>query len=226
MRIRAERDDLADVLARAARAVGTRSPLPILQGVLCEVTGSTLRVTGTDTEVTIRTNLEVEVLNEGRTVIPAKLAADAVRNLPAGAVSIHADGGEVEITGNGPRFRLREFSVDDFPRLDQGSDDGSTQMDGNVLTVALSQVGVAASGDEARPTLTGVLFEEEGDGLRLVATDSYRLAVKDLPRGGGWGDGPRTPPGVARDRSQHCGRQDLGETSAIARLVSAPTAGR
>ena len=71
MRIRAERDDLADVLTRAGRGVGTRSPLPILQGLLCEVEGGTLRVTGTDTEVTVRTAVEVEVLEEGRTVIPA-----------------------------------------------------------------------------------------------------------------------------------------------------------
>ena len=60
MRIRAERDDLADVLARAGRAVGTRSPLPILQGILCDVAAGRLRVTGTDTEITIRTNLDVE----------------------------------------------------------------------------------------------------------------------------------------------------------------------
>ncbi len=180
MRIRAERDDLADVLGRAARAVGTRSPLPILQGVLCEVAGGTLHVTGTDTEVTIRTRLEVEVLEEGRTVIPAKLAAEAVRKLPVGAVSMHAEAGEVEITGNGPRFRLREFSVDDFPQLDVGGEGPATEIDGDLLTAALGQVGVASSADEARPTLTGVLFEEEAEGLRLVATDSYRLAVKDL----------------------------------------------
>jgi DNA polymerase-3 subunit beta len=181
VRIRAERDDLADVLTRAARAVGSRSPLPILQGVLCDVTGTTLRVTGTDTEVTIRTNLDVEVLEEGRTVIPAKLASDAVRRLPAGAVTVHAHGGEVEITGNGPRFRLREFAVDDFPQLDHGIEGPTVEVDGGALTAALAQVGVAASSDEARPTLTGVLFEEHEGGLRLVATDSYRLAVRDLP---------------------------------------------
>ena len=62
MRIRAERDDLADVLSRATRAVGTRAPMPILQGALVEVEGKTMRVTGTDLEVTVRTSLEVEVL--------------------------------------------------------------------------------------------------------------------------------------------------------------------
>ncbi|NOX23261.1 MAG: DNA polymerase III subunit beta [Actinobacteria bacterium] len=188
MRIRAERDDLADVLARAARAVGNRSPLPILQGLLCEVSGDELRVTGTDTEITIRTTLKVEVLEEGKTVIPAKLAADAVKRLPSGAVAITASDGEVEITGNGPRFRLREMNVEDFPTLSISEGGDGFSVDSKSFIKALSQVGVAASTDEARPTLTGVLFEKTDDGLRLVATDSYRLAVCDLPGV----DGPAT----------------------------------
>ena len=99
MRIRAERDDLADVLSRAARAIGARSPLPILQGVLVEVTGQTMRVTGTDLEVTVRTDLEVEVMEDGVTVIPARLASEAVRKLPPGAVILQA--------GDGPAHRWR-----------------------------------------------------------------------------------------------------------------------
>ena len=181
MRIRAERDDLADVLARAGRAVGTRSPLPILQGVLCEVNGGRLTVTGTDNEVTVRTFLDVEVTEEGRTVIPAKLAADAVRKLPVGAVSLSTDDGSVEITGNGPRFRLRELAVDDFPKVAEIGSGEEISLDGGALIKALAQVGVAASGDDARPTLTGVLFEASDNGLSLVATDSYRLAIKDVP---------------------------------------------
>ena len=180
MRIRAERDDLADVLARAGRAVGTRSPLAILQGLLCEVLGGSLYVTGTDTEVTIRTALEVEALEEGRTVVPAKLAADAVRKLPPGAVSISTANGEVEIQGNGPRFRLRELNVEDYPEIGAEEDVAGIEVDGGEFVAALAQVGVAASTDEARPTLTGVLFEAEEDVLRLVATDSYRLAVREV----------------------------------------------
>lgn len=138
-------------------------------------------MTGTDTEITIQTELEVEVLEEGRTVVPAKLVADAVRKLPPGAVSFNAKDGEVEITGNGPRFNLREFAADDFPDVASKADGASVDMDGDALTAALNQVGVAASSDEGRPTLTGVLFETESDHLRLVATDSYRLAVRDVP---------------------------------------------
>lgn len=181
MRIRAERDDLADVLARAGRAVGTRSPLPILQGVLCEVSGGKLTVTGTDNEVTVRTFLDVEVTEEGRTVIPAKLAADAVRKLPIGAVSFASSDGHIEITGNGPQFRLREMAVDDYPKIGEAPEGEEVSLDGGNLIGALAQVGIAASGDDARPTLTGVLFEANEESLRLVATDSYRLAVKDVP---------------------------------------------
>ena len=182
MRIRAERDDLADVLTRASRAVGTRSALPILQGLLCEVSGSTLQVTGTDTEITIETALEVEVLEEGRTVVPAKLVAEAVRKLPSGAVAFSANEGEVEITGNGPRFNLREFDADDFPDVkSSGPTEAGVELDGEALIAALNQVGIAASSDDGRPTLTGVLFETESDHLRLVDTDSYRLAVRDVP---------------------------------------------
>ncbi len=181
MRIRAERDDLADVLTRAGRAVGTRSPLPILQGVLCEVAGGRLTVTGTDNEVTVRTYLEVEVTEEGSTVIPAKLAADAVRKLPSGAVTLSTEDGHVVITGNGPEFKLREMSAEDFPKVSDGSGGEEITVDGDALIKALGQVGVAASADDARPTLTGVLFEADEESLRLVATDSYRLAVREVP---------------------------------------------
>ena len=181
MRIRAERDDLADVLGRAARAVGARSPLPILQGLLIEVTGSVLRVTGTDLEVTIRTELEVEGGEDGRTVVPARLATEAVRKLPPGAVTLEVDGGEIEITGGGPRFRFREFAVDDYPKVGEPDLSGAASVDGDAFAAALAQVAVAASNDDARPILTGVYFEHEEGSLRLVATDSYRLAVRDVP---------------------------------------------
>lgn len=181
MRIRAERDELADVLARAGRAVGTRSPLPILQGVLCEVSGGKLTVTGTDNEITVRTYLDVEVTEEGKTVIPAKLAAEAVRKLPHGAVTLSSADGQVEITGNGPQFKLREMAVEDFPKISDAAGGEEVAVDGASIIKALNQVGVAASGDDARPTLTGVLFEANEESLRLVATDSYRLAVRDVP---------------------------------------------
>jgi DNA polymerase-3 subunit beta len=155
--------------------------LPILQGLLLEVAGRTLRVTGTDLEVTIRTELEVEVMEEGRTVIPARLASEAVRKLPTGAVTMERSEGEVEITGGGPQFRLRELPVDDYPKVAEPDLGGAIEVDGAAFVEALGQVSIAASTDDARPILTGVFFECEEGKLRMVATDSYRLAVRDVP---------------------------------------------
>ena len=179
MRIRAQRDDLADVLARANRAVGTRTALPVLQGLLCEVSGTILRVTGTDLDMTVRTQAEVEVIEEGRAVIPGRLLSEAVRKMPAGQVTIGVSDTDIEIQGNGPRFTLRPLNVEDFPVQDDVVSEG-VEVDGEELADAINQVTIAASGDGARPILTGVLFESSEEGLRMVATDSYRLAKRDL----------------------------------------------
>lgn len=188
MRIRAQRDDLADVLTRANRAVGTRTALPVLQGLLCEVSGTTLRVTGTDLDVTVRTQLEVEAMQEGRAVIPGKYLSEAVRKMPPGQVTIGVTGSDIEIEGNGPRFTLRPLTVDDFPTLEDIVADG-VEVDGEDFADAINQVTIAASSDGARPILTGVLFETSDEGLRMVATDSYRLAKRDLPGVGLQGSG-------------------------------------
>lgn len=179
MRIRAQRDDLADVLARANRAVGTRMALPVLQGLLCEVVGSTLQVTGTDLDMTVKTSADVEVLEEGRAVIPGRLLSEAVRKMPSGQVTIGLEGNDIEIQGNGPRFTLRPLAADDFPVQEDVVIDG-VEVDGEALADAVAQVAIAASGDGARPILTGVLFESSESGLRMVATDSYRLAKREL----------------------------------------------
>ena len=189
MHIRAERDDLADIFSRATRAVGVRTTVDALQGLLCDVTGSRLRVTGSDLEMTVRTSGEVEVLEEGRTVLPARLATEAIRKLPPGAVVIRTSEGQVEISGAGPSFRFRQYAVEDFPTIQAPEAGKGVGVAGEQLVRAIAQVGVAAAHDEARPVLTGVLFEASNDRLRLVATDTYRLAVRDLAGVGPVGSG-------------------------------------
>ena len=151
----------------------------MLQGLLCEVSGTTLRVTGTDLDITVRTQAEVEVIEEGRAVLPGRLLSEAVRKMPPGQVTIGVTEIDIEIQGNGPRFTLRPLTVDDFPAQEDVISNG-VEVDGEALADAINQVTIAASGDGARPILTGVLFESSDDGLRMVATDSYRLAKRDL----------------------------------------------
>ena len=181
MKFRCERDVLADALATAGRAAtGRTGSLPVLSGVRIELTGDALRVTGTDLELTIEVEITVSGDGDGATVLPARLAADIVRSLESGAVTIDGDQDEVRIAAGRSQFAVRPMSTDDFPRRAEPPGDVVTLPVGT-FAEALRQVARAASSDESRPILTGVLLAAENDGLRLVATDSYRLAVRDLP---------------------------------------------
>jgi len=181
VKFRCEREVLADALATAGRAAtGRGGSLPVLTGLRLELSGDQLVVTGTDLELTIQLQLAVGGERDGVTVLPARLVSDIVRSLPAGKVELDVGDDDVKISGGRSQFAVRPMSADDYPRLTTPAD-GAVTMDAAAFGEALRQVVRAASTDEARPILTGVLLAAENDGLRLVATDSYRLAVRDLP---------------------------------------------
>lgn len=180
MKFRCERDTLAEALSAAGRAASGRNALPVLSGIRLELAGSRLTVTGTDIDLTIRLEVEVGGEVDGVTVLPARLAADIVRSLGDGAVVFDGTGDEVQISGGRSQFTVRPLAADDFPRLGTPAEHG-VSIATDLFGEALRQVVRAASTDDARPILTGVLLTAEADGLRLVATDSYRLAVRDLP---------------------------------------------
>ncbi len=150
-----------------------------LGGVRIETSGNHLAVVGTDLDLTIHVSAEAIGITDGVCVAPAKLLADIVRSLEPGAVTIDAQGDKVEIGAARSRFSLRTFPVDDFPTLPEPPQP-ATSLAAPGLASALRQVVRAASSDDARPLLTGVLIAAEGDGVRLVATDSYRLAMRDI----------------------------------------------
>ncbi len=180
MKFRCERDSLVEVLATAGRAVGTRSSAQmVLSGVRIESVGNHLSVIGTDLDLTVHVSTEAIGITDGVCVAPAKLLVDIVRSLEPGAVTIEAEGEKVEIGAARSRFSLRTFPVADFPTLPEPPEP-ATFLPAAGLASALRQVVRAASGDDARPLLTGVLIAPEGTGVRLVATDSYRLALRDI----------------------------------------------
>lgn len=184
MKFRCERDVLVDALVVAGRAVPRGVAQPILTGIRAELTmpGPQLTFTGHDRELTMSVTVRHGVQGEvaGAVVVPARLAADVARSLPPGGVEVTSDDGHVRIAAGRAEFSLRAFSDDDFPRILPPSGDPVT-LPTTEFAAGLRQVIPAASSDEARPILTGVLVSAEDDGLRLVATDSYRLAVRDLP---------------------------------------------
>jgi DNA polymerase-3 subunit beta len=143
------------------------------------VAGNKLGILGTDLDLTIRAELEVMGLDEGAVVVPARLLTDIVRSLEAGAVTFEGENEEVEVSAGRSRFVIRTYSLDDFPVLAE-PEVGQITFPSTTLMEALRQVVRAASDDDTRPLLTSVLIAAEGDGVRLVATDSYRLALRDL----------------------------------------------
>lgn len=180
MKFRCERDELVEALGTAGRAVANRGgALPVLSGVRLELQGDELRLTGSDLDLTVSVTAQVAGEVDGVAVMPAKIASDVVRSLDAGRVEIAVDGDEAQITSGRFSSSIRLLPADEFPRLGSPAESAVT-LSGPALDEALSQVVSAASSDDARPILTGVLMAAEGDGLRLVATDSYRLAVRDL----------------------------------------------
>lgn len=138
-----------------------------------------LHLAGTDLDMTIQVRLEVGGDEDGVAVLPAKLTSDIVRALEPGAVVVEVTDGEARITSGRSQFVVRTLPVEEFLRLNEPPED-AVQLVASDFASALHQVVPAASHDDSRPILTGVLMTAEEGGLRLVATDSYRLALRDL----------------------------------------------
>lgn len=189
MKFRCERDSLVEALGAAGRAVANRGgALPVLAGVRAELTGNRLKLTGSDLELTIETQIEVAGETDGVAVLPSKIALDVVKSLGDPRVEVTCEADEATIVAGRFESSIRLLPADEFPRLAMPADDAVT-ISAREFATALHQVVPAASADDARPILTGVLLAAEEGGLRLVATDSYRLAVRDIPGASILGEG-------------------------------------
>lgn len=183
MKFRAERDTLVAALTTASRAVPSRQGvMPILRGVHITAQDDRLTVIGSDTDITIITAATVKTDHDDVCVLPARLALDSIKSLEPGVVTVEIsdDGDDAEILGGRTRFNLRTLPADEWPTLADWTQTGITIPTGE-LDAALKQVIPAAGREDHRPILTGVLCAIEDDHVRFVATDSYRLAVRDVP---------------------------------------------
>ena len=191
MKFRCERDDLLGAVQFASRAISTRATLPVLAGLRIEaLEGGRVRVAATDLELTMETAFTAAVDEPGKTIVPGRLFGEVTRSLAAGQVSVAGTEGEVEIGSGRGQFRVKALAPDDYPSLpieDEAASDSVIEatLDAETLANALSQVVRAASTDESRQILTGVLWELSETSVTLAATDSYRLGVRTLPIEGG-----------------------------------------
>jgi DNA polymerase III subunit beta len=214
VKFRCDRDLLAEALQTVQRGVSTRPGIPALTGVLMTVGEGQLTLATTDLEVSTEVRLDVDAREDGTALVPARLLADMVKSLPPDAVEIEADGGQAKVTCRSFEGTLRCLPAEDFPILREPEGTKITA-DAVAFSEAVSQAARAASKDEARPVLTGVLLEANREGLTLAATDSYRLAVRELQA---TGEGEATvlvPERALSEAGRAAGGEEKGEVEII-----------
>jgi DNA polymerase III subunit beta len=181
MKFRVERELLSEALSGGARVASNRNnAMPALSGVQFEVKGDVLVLTSTDNDLSLRFALAVAGLQDGVAVVSAKLISDIVRVMPEEKVTVDAQGDEITVSAGTSEFKIHLFAASDFPNIVTAGTQSVT-MSAKVFAESLRQVVRAASSDMQRLALTGVLMVAEPDSVCLVATDSYRLAVRELP---------------------------------------------
>jgi DNA polymerase-3 subunit beta len=186
LKITCSRDELNRQLAIVSRAASARTTVQVLAGVLLRSEDGKPELAATDMEISLRTPLEAEVASEGAVVVPGKLLTELARLLPGEDVSIEhrQSEGVVEVVSGAAVYRIHTYNAEDFPRLPDPVGTTMVPIDAEALLETAAKVSRAASRDESRPVLTGILVRFEGENLVMAATDSYRLAVKETSMSG------------------------------------------
>ncbi|MGI9186083.1 MAG: DNA polymerase III subunit beta [Gaiellales bacterium] len=184
MKIRCNREHLADRLAQAARAASTRANLQSAAHVRLTAESSEVPVelAATDLEMTLRVPLDADVEQSGSVLLPAKIAPELIRALAGETVELSAEAdGRVQVSAGSSSYTLYGLPVDEFPQLPEIDHEQVFETDSAVFADVVGRVKRAASRDESRPVLTGALVRFESDRITMAATDSYRLAVAEAP---------------------------------------------
>ena len=185
LRITCSKDELVQGLTTVSRALSTRTAIQILSGILLEASEGELRLAATDMELSVRAVVPAQVQGGGSIVLPGRTLVDIARLLPAAEVTLEHRASEsvVHVSSGSASYTLQTFNAEDFPRLPEVAETPMFAVERAPLLETINRVARAASRDEARPVLTGVLVQFAGDKLVMAATDSYRLAVKETSLG-------------------------------------------
>ena len=185
MKFRVERDVLSEAVAWTARSLPSRPAAPVLAGLVFEAVegeggdNGSVTLSGFDYEVSSRAQISADVTEPGRILIHGKLLADIAKSLPNRPVEFSTEGSKVLLSCGSSRFTLQTLPVEDYPALPtMPTATGAVTASG--LAGAVSQVAIAAGRDDTIPMLTGIRVEIEGEKITLVATDRFRLAVREL----------------------------------------------
>lgn len=182
MKLTITREQLQEGLVAVAASVPAKTTLPILSNILLEATKDGIRLSGTDLDIAVSTTVSASVDQEGAITLPARKLVEIVRELPSAAIRLTASGEQrVTIECGRSKFRLLGLPREEFPAFPTVKFDGSWRTSSKDLQKLIAHVAFAASTEESRPILNGVLWELRPERMRMVATNGHRLARMDVP---------------------------------------------
>jgi len=181
LKLSVSRETFLQQLGVAARGASTRTAIQTLSGVLIRLEDGTAELQATDADLGIRARFDAQIESDGSVVVPGRLLLDVARSLPQSSLSIEyrPSQQDVEVISGSARFHLRTLPLEDFPKLPESDPAAALAVPAAAFIETIGRVARSASRDETRPHLTGVLVTAEASDLRMVATDSYRLSVKE-----------------------------------------------
>lgn len=180
MKLSCVQEKLNRGLALAGRLVGLKATLPVLNNLLLEAKDGKLIITSTDLEIAIRAIIGAKVIKEGKITIPSRLLSDFVAANKDKKIRINLKNNTLTLKSKHSLAHIRGIDAAEFPLIPKIKEKPKIMIKSHELLAALSKVIIAAATDDTRPALTGVCFKKQGDELKLVATDSYRLAEKKI----------------------------------------------
>ena len=180
MKFSVSRSELLDALSVVGKGMSARSTLPILSGILVSASEGEIQLQATDLEVSVRRSCAALIEDPGQVVVPGKLLTEIVRSLPEAAVTLETEAETAHIRCQNSSFTVKTLNASDFPKFPEVVVEKTVSLPSVVMGTAVRRVSRAVSRDETRATLTGVLVVVEGPSLRMVSTDSYRLAVSEV----------------------------------------------
>ncbi len=179
MKFSINQSELQNALTVASKGIATRSTLPILSGICLDAEGDSITFQSTDLELSIQYTTAALVEAEGKVVVPGKLFSDIVKNLPDAAVHVESVDDTVFITCGSSSFSIKTLDAEDFPGFPEVDIDQEIEIPFSQFVSMVKRVSRVVSRDESRAILTGVLITLEESLLKMVATDSYRLAITE-----------------------------------------------
>lgn len=179
MKFTVERDVLTEAVTWTARSLAQRPASPVLAGILITAADGVVTFEAFDYETSAHLEIPADVDEEGKILVSGKLLAEITRNLPQAKVSVETEGSKVQVRCGRARFHLATMPVEEYPSLPQQPQTLGV-VDGAEFAHAVSQVIVAASKDDTLPMLTGIKIEFDDDSMTLLATDRYRLALREM----------------------------------------------